>query len=166
MRIVSVSSMGHAATLKEGIYFDDTSLKDNFTFRRYAQSKLANVLHANAIHARYNSSPATEDRPRIWAVSLHPGNIDTQLNKRAWGGSTLRPILKCMGAYIAPEQGSFNSLWAVAGREMTAEMSGRYFVPVGERKTPSKQAQDSQLAERLWDWTEREMREKGVWALS
>ncbi|EXJ64367.1 hypothetical protein A1O7_00703 [Cladophialophora yegresii CBS 114405] len=161
VRVVNVSSMGHAATLKEGIDFEDTSLENHFTFRRYAQSKLANILHAQALHARYNSPIAAEGHPHIWAVSLHPGNIDTQLNKRSWGGSTLVPLLRCMGAYIEPEQGSFNSLWAVAGKEMTKEMSGGYFVPVGERKTPSKQAQDSTLADRLWDWTEREMREKG-----
>ncbi len=162
VRIVNVSSMGHTATLKEGINFNNTSLKDNFTFRRYAQSKLANILHANALHVRYNSSPATKGNSQIWAISLHPGNIDTQLNSRSWGGSKLVPILRCMGAYIKPEQGSFNSLWAVAGKEVTAEMSGCYFVPVGERKTPSKQAQDADLASRLWDWTEREMREKGL----
>ncbi|OCT53822.1 putative oxidoreductase [Cladophialophora carrionii] len=166
VRVVNVSSMGHAATLKKGIDFDDPSLENHFTFRRYAQSKLANVLHAEALHARSNSSPATEGHAHIWAVALHPGNIDTQLNKRSWGGSTLVPILRCMGAYIEPEQGSFNSLWAVAGKEMTKEMSGCYFVPVGERKTPSKQARDSTLADRLWDWTEREMREKGFLEMS
>ncbi|KAJ9609170.1 hypothetical protein H2200_006942 [Cladophialophora chaetospira] len=162
VRIVNVSSMGHAATLKEGINFKDTSLKDKFTFRRYAQSKLANILHANALHARYNSSSATEENPPIWAISLHPGNIDTQLNSRSWGGSTLVPILRCMGAYITPEQGSFNSLWAVAGKEVTVEISGHYLVPVGETKTPSKQAQDVDLSARLWEWTEREMREKAL----
>ncbi|OAL40059.1 hypothetical protein AYO20_00477 [Fonsecaea nubica] len=170
VRVVNVSSMGHAATFKEGIRFADTGLKDAFTFRRYAQSKLANILHANALHARYNNNTsdnaATSPPARIWSLSLHPGNIDTQLNSRAWGGSALTPILRCMGAYITPEQGSYNSLWAVAGSpgvQVTRAMSGHYFVPVGEQKTPSKQAQDPEgaLARRLWDWTEREMRAKG-----
>jgi NAD(P)-dependent dehydrogenase (short-subunit alcohol dehydrogenase family) len=161
VRIVNVSSMGHAATLKEGITFDDTSLKDKFTFRRYAQSKLANILHSNVLHSRYNSSSAREQTLKIWAISLHPGNISTQLNARSWGGSTVYPILKCLGVYITPEQGSFNSLWAVAGNEVTADMSGQYFVPVAEKKVPSKLAQDGNLATKLWEWTEREMREKG-----
>ncbi|KIW88748.1 uncharacterized protein Z519_10795 [Cladophialophora bantiana CBS 173.52] len=171
VRVVNVSSMGHAATFKDGIRFEDTGLKDAFTFRRYAQSKLANILHANALHARYNDNhkneqpnPNPNSKPHIWAISLHPGNIDTQLNTRARGGSVLTPILRCMGAYITPEQGSYNSLWAVAGTGEGAEaISGGYFVPVGQRKAPSKLAQDPEgtLASRLWDWTERQMRTKG-----
>lgn len=158
VRIVNVSSIGHAATLKEGISFDDTSLKDKFTFRRYAQSKLANILHANSLHSRYNS----EDKPSIWAISLHPGNIDTQLNAKSWGASAALPILRCLGVYLKPEEGSFNSLWAVASEDVTADMSGCYFVPVGERKNPSKQARDVELANKLWKQTEQEMKEKGL----
>ncbi|KIY00021.1 uncharacterized protein Z520_04659 [Fonsecaea multimorphosa CBS 102226] len=173
VRVVNVSSMGHAATSKEGIRFEDTSLKDAFTFRRYAQSKLANILHANALHARYNNNnnkpsssgeEANPPPPHIWAISLHPGNINTQLNTHAWGGHTLVPLLRCMGVYITPEQGSYNSLWAVAAApEVSRDMSGHYFIPVGERKQPSKLAQDPEgtLAGKLWDWTEREMRGKG-----
>ena len=162
VRIVNISSMGHTATLKEGISFNDTSLKDTFTFRRYAQSKLANILHANLLHSRYKLAAAAEGGSQIWAFSLHPGNIDTQLNTRSRGGTRLVPFLRCMGVYITPQEGSFSSLWAVAGKEVTAETSGGYFVPVGEKKVPSKQAQDLKLAERLWDWTERALREKGL----
>src|SRR5262249_1218738 len=68
VRMVNVSSMGHNATLKEGISFDDTSLQDKFTFRRYAQSKLANVLHAKALHARHAAaaSDSSDSKPPIW----------------------------------------------------------------------------------------------------
>ncbi|KIX06207.1 uncharacterized protein Z518_04182 [Rhinocladiella mackenziei CBS 650.93] len=159
VRVVNVSSTGHTAALKEGISFADTSLKENFTFRRYAQSKLANILHANALHTRYRSAART-DKSQIWALSLHPGAVDTQLNTNTWG-SSVTPILRCLGMYITPEQGSFNSLWAVAAPDVTAEMSGQYFMPVGVKKAPSKPAQDAELAEKLWDWTEKEMRAKG-----
>ena len=157
VRIVNVSSMGHAATLKEGITFEDTGLKDKFTFRRYAQSKLGNVLHAGSLHQRHRSSSTN-----IWCIALHPGNVDTQLNVKTLGGSTLTPILRCLGTYITPEEGSYNSLWALVGDDVRQEHSGKYFIPVGVEKKPSKQASNEKLAKRLWEWTERELGEKGM----
>ncbi|KAK5062889.1 hypothetical protein LTR84_004964 [Exophiala bonariae] len=161
VRIVNVSSMGHAATLKEGITFEDTGLKGKFTFRRYAQSKLGNILHARSLHER--ASLPNNDR-KVWSISLHPGNVDTQLNVKTLGGSTLTPILRCLGTYISPEQGSYNSLWALAGTDLRVEHSGKYFVPVAVEKKPSKQALDERLATKLWEWTESEMERKGVLA--
>lgn len=159
VRIVNVSSTGHAATSKEGITFEDTSLKDKFTFRRYAQSKLGNILHARSLHERYNT---WNGDTKIWSIALHPGNVDTQLNVKTLGGSTLTPILRCLGTYITPEEGSYNSLWALVGEDVRAEHSGKYFLPVAVEKKPSKQASDERLAKRLWEWTEREMGMKGM----
>lgn len=159
VRIVNVSSMGHAATLKEGITFDDTNLKEKFTFRRYAQSKLGNILHAKSLDERYNIS---DTNAKIWSMSLHPGNVDTQLNVKTLGGSTLTPLLRCIGIYITPEQGSYNSLWAVAGTDVVAEHSGKYFIPVAVEKKPSKLATNDDLAQKLWAWTENEMTAKGM----
>lgn len=159
VRIVNVSSMGHAATLKEGITFEDTGLKEKFTFRRYAQSKLGNILHARSLHERDN---LPNNARKIWAISLHPGNVDTQLNVKTLGGSTLTPILRFLGTYISPEEGSYNSLWALAGADVQVEHSGKYFVPVAVEKKPSKQALDERLAARLWKWTESEMEKKGM----
>ncbi|KAK5209601.1 hypothetical protein LTR99_007637 [Exophiala xenobiotica] len=178
VRIVNVSSTGHTATLKEGITFADTSLSHKHTFRRYAQSKLANILHSKSLALRYYSQPsasasasASVSDPEghtptgagtgILSISLHPGNVDTQLNTSAWGGSSLTPILRCLGMYITPEQGSYNSLWAVASPDVTADMSGQYFMPVGVPKPPSKLANNATLAKKLWDWTVEEMKGKG-----
>ncbi|KAK5266899.1 hypothetical protein LTR40_014388 [Exophiala xenobiotica] len=63
--------------------------------------------------------------------------------------------------YITPEQGSYNSLWAVASPDVTADMSGQYFMPVGVPKPPSKLASNATLAKKLWDWTVEEMKRKG-----
>lgn len=35
-----------------------------------------------------------------------------------------------------------------------------YFVPFAKRTQPSKKAQDAELADKLWAWTENEMRKK------
>jgi NAD(P)-dependent dehydrogenase (short-subunit alcohol dehydrogenase family) len=171
VRIVNVSSTGHTATLKEGITFADTSLSHKHTFRRYAQSKLANILHSKSLALQYYSQPSAsasdpeQHKPGagigILSISLHPGNVDTQLNASAWGGSSMTPILRCLGVYITPEQGSYNSLWAVASPDVTADMSGQYFMPVGVPKPPSKLANNATLAKKLWDWTVEEMKGKG-----
>jgi hypothetical protein len=71
------------------------------------------------------------------------------------------PILRCFGVYIKPEQGSFTSLYAVASADFTAEDSREYFVPIAQRSKASKQANDPELAEKLWTWTENEMRSRG-----
>jgi len=161
VRIVNVSSVGHTAAPSEGIKFADTSLKDSHTFRRYGQSKLSNILHAKALNKRYGPTSQSENNGgKIWIVALHPGNVDTGLNQKSWG-SAMTPVLRLLGVYIKPDEGAYTSLFAVAGESLKKEDSGKYFVPFGKLTTPSKKAQNTELAERLWDWTEKEMKEKG-----
>jgi hypothetical protein len=76
-------------------------------------------------------------------------------------GSAMVPLLRCFGAYIKPEQGSFTSLYAAASLEFAAEDSGEYFVSIAQKSKASKEANDPELAEKLWTWTESEMRSKG-----
>lgn len=160
VRIVNVSSMGHNAAASNGINFEDTSLKDSFTFKRYAQSKLANILHSKALEQRFGPNGRLADvNTSIWNIALHPGNVDTQLNVQSWGGS-IAPVLRCLGVYMTPEEGSFNSLFALAGKEMKADDSGSYFIPFAKKKQPSKLAENAELAEKLWTWTEEQMRRK------
>lgn len=71
VRIVNVSSDGHAKLPpKEGIVFDDVNIPSGSPWTRYGQSKLANVLHAQALARRYGERG-------IMAVSLHPGTVRT-----------------------------------------------------------------------------------------
>jgi NAD(P)-dependent dehydrogenase (short-subunit alcohol dehydrogenase family) len=86
VRIVNVSSMGHKQAPSEGINFKDINLKDSFTFSRYAQSKLANVLHAKALNKHFGTqSQKAGAEGEMGVASLHPGNVDTQLNAKSWG---------------------------------------------------------------------------------
>lgn len=161
VRIVNVSSMGHKQAPSEGINFNDINLKDSFTFSRYGQSKLANVLHAKALNKRVGTqSQKAHTEGEIWVASLHPGNVDTQLNSKSVG-SALVPLLRCFGVYTKPEQGSFTSLYAAASPEFTEADSGEYFVPIAQKSKASKKANSPELAEKLWTWTENEMRSKG-----
>ncbi len=105
-RIVCVSSCYHDKAMgREGrIDFDDLF----FERRRYdgwaayAQSKLANVLHAKALAARLEGSGVT-------AVSLHPGWVRTNLAKHTlplWLQNTiLRPAMGLLGM-LEPWEGA------------------------------------------------------------
>lgn len=140
VRIVNMSSMGHSMAPDGGINFGDPKLKDAFAFKRYGQSKLANILHAKELNRRVgpNGSDISNPSESIITLALHPGNVDTQLKTKTWGAS-LTPVLRCRRMYITPEEGSFISLYAVAGK-VSEEDSGSYLIPFGEKKTPHRYA--------------------------
>ena len=71
-RIINVSSEGHK--MAPGIIYDQAKLESYATWRRYGQSKLANILHARELQRRY---------PAITATSVHPGVVKTKLFKNA-----------------------------------------------------------------------------------
>lgn len=56
--------------------------------------------------------------------------------------------------------GALNQLWAAAGKRNEL-VSGSYSNPVGNITRGSKHANETELAEALWDWTAREMAARG-----
>ena len=72
----------------------------------------------------------------------------------------MTPIMKCLGILDEQAKGAWSSLWAVSSPDFTREKSGGYVVPYAKMGTPSKFAQDSQLAEKLWAWTEEQLAKK------
>ncbi|GAB5587124.1 hypothetical protein Unana1_02024 [Umbelopsis nana] len=73
-RIVNVSSSGHRAA---PIIFEDTGFAAGKSYQKwhaYGQSKTANILFAKELSNRYNSKG-------LFAYSLHPGSIDTNLQR-------------------------------------------------------------------------------------
>lgn len=45
---------------------------------RYGQSKLANILHVNALNRRFGpNGEQLKGGKGIWVASVHPGHIDT-----------------------------------------------------------------------------------------
>ena len=72
--IINVLSLAHS---RGRIHLDDLSLAGSFTgYAAYAQSKLANVMHALDLAAAH---------PRLHAYSLHPGVIGTKLLREGFG---------------------------------------------------------------------------------
>ncbi|USW48233.1 Putative short-chain dehydrogenase/reductase SDR, NAD(P)-binding domain superfamily [Septoria linicola] len=148
VRIVNVSSEGHM--LAPGIVYDQDYLESYYTWRRYGQSKLANILHARELQRRY---------PQITSTALHPGVIFTDLYVSSMKTNPLikfsMPLLQ--GVLLDVPGGAKNSLWA-ATADKDVVGSSHYWKPVGSKSGGSFwHAQKPGLARELWDWTEQEL---------
>ena len=158
-RVVNVSSCFHdVANGREGrIYFDDL----NFERRRYdgweayAQSKLANVLHARQLGKRLAGTGVT-------TASVHPGWVRTNLIRHSmpvWAQNLLAPVLR-MGGMIEPWEGAQTTLHALLAPDVDG-VSGAYFSQLGiyrekaarkggwPLRSPNPNAHDDDAAERL-----------------
>lgn len=75
------------------------------------------------------------------------------------------PIMRCLGILDDQAKGAWSSLFAVASQDFKLTDSGSYVVPYAKIGTPSKQAQDAELATKLWDWTEKKLAAGGYLSL-
>ncbi|MFY0525056.1 SDR family oxidoreductase [Archangium gephyra] len=145
-RIINVSSGAH----KTGaIHWEDPHLTQGFgVWKAYSQSKLANILFTKALAERLRGTAIT-------ANSLHPGAVGTSLGVDRQTGFG-KPIMKFLGLFfLTPEQGAETSVYLAASDEVTS-VSGEYFYKK-KRAPVSKRAQDRELAERLWTWSEKQV---------
>jgi len=140
-RIVVVSSNEH---YRGRMGWDDLE----FEHRRYGgvtayrQSKLANVLFANALARRLAGSGVT-------ANSLHPGVVATGLSRDY--PAVLVKIINLV--LLTPEKGARTTLHVATAPEL-ADVTGAYFEK--ERPRPaSPRALDEADQERLWTLSER-----------
>lgn len=150
VRLIVLSSEAHRLIPKGGIVFDTlkTKQEDMYTWTRYGQSKTANILFAKEMARRY---------PQIKTIAVHPGAVATNLAAPFSQTSVvLRPLMALyFGLFaVGVEEGVKNQLWACVSEK--AE-SGEYYVPVGVKSRPTKEAADGELAGRLWEWTEKEL---------
>ena len=142
-RIVVVSSRLHA---RGKMVWDDLMFERRSygSLAAYNQSKLANVLFANALGERLAGTGVTVN-------SLHPGVVRTELMRSQpdW----LRRVFHGVFRAVTPAEGAACSLHVATAPEL-AEVTGRYF---DDRKAvaPSKAALDRRAQQRLWDESER-----------
>lgn len=128
-RVINVSSIAHT---RGRIHFDDLSLSRGYTgYAAYAQSKLANVMHALALAER-------EPSDALWVYSLHPGVIGTKLLRQGFG-----PV---QGA--PPSHGAKTPVLLATTAEL--QPTGTYFSE-GIATPPARAAQDKAQRDRLWD---------------
>ena len=159
VRIINVSSVGERAAPREGIIFEQAALEKQWTWRRYGQSKLANVLFTRELAQRY---------PQITSVSVHPGVIVTDLytifisNKPLKAGLWLfRQIGKVLpGHFRDARGGALTQTWAAIGERGQIE-NGEFYRPVGLVTRGSGHSRDMALAKRLWEWTDEQLGQHG-----
>ena len=137
-RIVTVSSMAHQSG---DIDLDDLTFENGFdSYSAYATSKLANILFTRALATRLAGTGSSTTG--VTANCLHPGVIDTKL---------LHAGFSMKGASV--EKGARTSVFLATSDEV-ARVSGKYFDNCRET-APSRRARDEQLAEALWQRTEK-----------
>lgn len=160
-RVVNLSSCYHdMAQGREGrLDFDDLQFERRAYdgWEAYAQSKLANLLHARELAARLAGTGVT-------AVSVHPGWVRTNLIRSTmptWAQDfLLRPVLRLSGM-IEPWEGAQTTLYALLSPEVPSH-AGAYFSQLGmyrDRKakgggwplrSPNPNAHDDAAARRLY----------------
>jgi len=146
-RVVMLSSSMHKMAPKAGIDFDNLSgAKGYAPWTAYAQSKLANLLFAKQLAKRLQGSGVT-------ANAVHPGVIVSGLQRtmpafQRWAMAVAAPI-----ALKSVAEGAATQCY-VATRPELALVTGEYFADCNVAQ-PSARAQDSALAERLWEESER-----------
>ena len=149
VRIVTLSSYGHTMAPSAGIIFDTAALAKEGPWVRYGQSKLANILFTKQLAKRY---------PSIKSVAIHPGNIETDL----WDHNVklnlfVKYLVNLFGSFWLQNvaEGARNQLWAAVAKGV---ISGTYYTPVGQPSKGTSNARSEKLAEKLWNWTEKEIK--------
>jgi len=146
-RIVILSSGAHSAAPKRGIEFDNLTGERGYQpWRAYGQSKLANLLFAKQLAKRLAGTHRT-------ANAIHPGVIMTNLSRSMvppmrWVLSAAQPLFM-----KSIPQGAATQVY-VATHPQLVGVSGAYFADCNIAR-PTAAGENSELAERLWEVSER-----------
>ncbi len=145
-RVVVLSSSAHRQAPSAGIAFDDLTLARSYTaWGAYGQSKLANLLFARWLSARFAGTGRT-------ANAVHPGVIATNLGRHMSPIMRLAsPIANALAFKTVPE-GAATQCWA-AVHPGAADLRGEYLADCNV-DTSSANGRDLAMAERLARVTE------------
>jgi len=154
VRVVNVSSIGHNYGAPEGIRWA-TLAKDSLEARKklgttklYGQSKLGNILFSNEFARRYGGEG-------IVSTSLHPGAINTDLSRHT------SSLLQRFGRIVTYDvsYGAITSLYAGTAPDDTNSLNGKYLTAWARVVVPNKKALDPELATKLWEWCEEQVKD-------
>ncbi|KAJ3407473.1 hypothetical protein CcCBS67573_g00587 [Chytriomyces confervae] len=163
-RIVNLSSSAHTFAPKpEGIRFQSINVEGSMgTWERYGQSKLSNILFSKKLNKLYGD--------KIIVNSVHPGVVDTELMRgpAATYGTWVRPFLGMFKALatISPQDGALTQLFCATSPIIQEKgLKDRFFEPTASDVTDTSKlsafGKDDALADKLWEFTEALLKEKG-----
>jgi len=94
--------------------------------------------------------------PQFTCATIHPGVVRTNLMNSATGSPlVIRLLGKVTEWTVTPiEQGVHDQFWASVSKDVK---SGEYYEPVGIWGPVSPLGEDDALAQKIWDWTEKEL---------
>ncbi|CAG4993654.1 unnamed protein product [Parnassius apollo] len=147
-RIINVSSVAHANGLLDlrNLNAEKETEKTYLKRKIYSTSKLCNILIAVELSNRLKGTGVT-------ANSLHPGVVETDIlddiNVKLF--QLLLPLIKLFTK--SPWEGAQTSIYLAVSPEVS-EISGKYFADCQLSNAFGKQAQDPQLALKLWEASE------------
>jgi NAD(P)-dependent dehydrogenase (short-subunit alcohol dehydrogenase family) len=149
-RIITTSSDAHQSA-KGGIPFEDLNAERSWGmrgFRRYGETKLANILFTLELGRRLEGTGVT-------ANCFHPGLVATGFNRN---NSPLMTVAMLIARPFSrsPAKGAETLVW-LADSPGVSEENGGYFVDK-RRATPTPYGQDEEAARRLWDISEQQTR--------
>jgi len=154
VRIVNVSSAAHVSAPGKGLVLAEakSDMASYHTMTRYGHSKLANILFSRKLAEVY---------PSITTVSVHPGFVNTEINRGKAGGAKylsmfVKRIVPWFG--LSVEDGAKTQLWCGVAKGVE---NGKYYEPIGVAKPGNKWAQDDNSKDELWEWTEKEINANG-----
>ena len=144
-RVINVASSGHGFA-DAGIPFDDLAWESGYSLRRaYGVSKLANILHARALDARYGDHG-------VRGYAMHPGLVRTRIGRD--GDSWLAAVAWWATSWRqrTPDEGADTVVW-LATQDPAPEPHGGYFEDRTEARS-TRWARSDEQANRLWDVSE------------
>lgn len=144
-RVVVVASRAAYRTAPEsGIEFDNLGAAYGYEDRRaYGQSKLANVLFALQLGKLLRGT-------RITANSLHPGVINTEIDRHMSGfRQTGFALMAALGGTKSVEQGAATSCYVATSPALGAT-SGKYFEDCNAVTVRDGHLHNEAMADELW----------------
>ncbi|KAJ5249137.1 Short-chain dehydrogenase/reductase SDR [Penicillium chermesinum] len=153
VRVVTVSSAGHSLCPRSFEGMTDTqSLLGISTWNRYGASKAANIFFARELARRY---------PELTSVAVHPGAVSSNLYEQTISKSIFMKytFAAAMLFFRGVPSGTLNTLWASA-TPLTNLVNGAYYSPVGFLCKGTSWVQNTEIDQKLWDWTEAQIAER------